>query len=166
VADKPDSQEICFVPDQDHARFVREHCGDRDTSGEIVTTGGTVLGRHTGIEQFTVGQRKGLRVALGEPRYVLRIEPRTRRIVIGTRDELARTELSAAQANWLVEEPHEPFRCGVKIRYRSRVVAATVTPLPGARFHVCFDEPRHGVAPGQAAVCYQGDRVVGGGWIE
>ena len=83
VADKPDSQEICFVPDQDHARFVRQHRGAADTAGEIVTTDGTVVGRHEGLEQFTVGQRKGLGIAFGEPRYVVRLEPATRRVVVG-----------------------------------------------------------------------------------
>jgi len=166
VAEKPDSQEICFVPPGEHARFVREQRPDRDTAGEIVATDGTVLGRHGGIEQFTIGQRKGLGVALGEPRYVVRIEPERRRVVLGTREELGRTELTAGEANWLVEQPLDPFRCQVKIRYRSRLEDATVTPLAGGRFHVRFDRPRHGIAPGQAAVCYQGDRVLGGGWIE
>jgi tRNA-uridine 2-sulfurtransferase len=189
VAAKRDSQEICFVPDQDHARFVRQHRGPLDTSGEIVTTDGTVVGRHDGFERFTVGQRKGLGVALGEPRYVVRIEPDTHRVVLGTQEELARDELYAAEANWLVdrvqgsglrvqksqisESPSLPvsqspfsFRAQVKIRYRSRPAAATVEFLPGDRFHVRFDEPCHAIAPGQAAVCYDGDRVLGGGWIE
>ncbi len=166
VADKPDSQEICFVPDQDHARLVRERRGDRDTSGEIVTTQGQVVGHHDGLEQFTVGQRKGLRVAFGERRYVVRLEADTRRVVVGTHDELARDELTASGANWLIEEPAGPLRCQVKIRYRSRAEWATVEPLPGGRFRVLFEQPRHGVAPGQAAVCYQGERLLGGGWIE
>ena len=166
VAQKRDSQEICFVPDQDHARFVRQRRGDTDTSGEIVTTDGTVVGRHTGVERFTVGQRKGLGIAFGEPRYVVRIEPETRRVVIGAWEELARSELAAAEANWLIDEPTGWLACQVKIRYRSRPVDATVQTLPGGRFRVDFREPCHGVAPGQAAVCYDGDRLLGGGWIE
>jgi tRNA-uridine 2-sulfurtransferase len=166
VAEKKDSQEICFVPDQDHARFIRAQRGTVDTSGEIVTTDGTVVGRHDGLERFTIGQRKGLGIALGQPRFVIRLEPAQRRVVIGTRDELERTSLTASAANWLIEAPKEPFRCRVKIRYRSRAVGALVGPLPDGRFSVEFDEPRHGVAPGQAAVCYDGDRVLGGGWIE
>lgn len=166
VAEKRDSQEICFVPDRDHAGFVRQHRGRQDTRGEIITTDGVVVGRHEGLEHFTVGQRKGLGIALGEPHYVVRIEPETRRVVIGRREQLARRELTAGEANWLVDVPGGPIRCGVKIRYRSRAAEATVTPLPGGRFHVLFDEPRYGVAPGQAAVCYRGDRVLGGGWIE
>jgi tRNA-specific 2-thiouridylase len=166
VAGKPDSQEICFVPDGDHARLVRELRGDVDTSGEIVTTDGAVVGRHDGLERFTIGQRKGLGIAFGQRRFVVRLEPETRRVVVGTREELARTELTAGGATWLVEEPDGPIRCRVKIRYRSRAVEATVTPLAGNRFSVHFDEPRHGIAPGQAAVCYHADRVLGGGWIE
>ena len=166
VAEKPDSQEICFVPDDDHARLVRERRPDVDTSGEIVTTDGAVVGRHPGLEHFTVGQRKGLRVAFGERRYVVRLEPQTRRVVVGTAEELGRLELTAAQANWLIEPPAEPFACEVKIRYRSPAVGAVVYPLPYDRFRVVFDRPCYGVAPGQAAVCYQGDRVLGGGWIE
>ena len=166
VADKPDSQEICFVPDQDHARFIKGRRGEVDTSGEIVTTDGEVVGRHEGLERFTIGQRKGLGIAFGEPRYVVRLEADTRRVVIGTKDELARTELTAGSANWLIDEPVKPFRCLVKIRYRSRPTEATVDPLPGSRFSVLFDAPCHGIAPGQAAVCYQDDRVLGGGWIE
>ena len=177
VAEKPDSQEICFVPDQDHARFVREHRSPVDTSGEIVTTDGTPVGRHDGFERFTVGQRKGLGVAFGEPRYVVRIEPATRRVVVGVREQLARQELTASGANWLSDPylgggcPDSPstdqaFLCQFKIRYRSQPVNATLELLPHERFRVCFREPCHGVAPGQAAVCYQGDRLLGGGWID
>jgi tRNA-uridine 2-sulfurtransferase len=165
VADKPDSQEICFVPDDDHVRFVRQRRGD-DTSGALVTTDGHVVGHHDGIERFTVGQRKGLGVAFGEPRYVIRVEPETHNVVIGTREELARLELTAARANWLVDLWSKPRLCTVKIRYRSRAVPATVTLLDNDRFVVQFHEPCYGVAPGQAAVCYDDQRVLGGGWIE
>jgi len=160
-----ESQDICFVSDGDHARFVRERRVKVDTSGEIVTTDGVVVGRHDGIERFTIGQRHGLRVALGEPRYVVQIDPNTRRVVIGAKEELARTELTAAGANWLIDVPCEPVRCRVKIRYRSRPADATVRVIDKDRFHVQFDEPCHGIAPGQAAVCYDGERVLGGGYI-
>ena len=165
VAEKPDSQEICFVPDQDHARFIRANRSPQDTSGPIVTTDGRVVGRHEGIEQFTIGQRKGLGVALGEPRYVVRIDPQSREVVLGAKEELARHELSASGANWFLP-PGPRFECGVKIRYRSPAVPALVETLPGERFHVEFLTPCYGVAPGQAAVCYQGDEVLGGGWID
>ena len=167
VADKKDSQEICFVPNNDYASFVREHVGgELDLAGEIVTTDGRTVGRHAGIEHFTIGQRKGLNLAFGEPRYVVRIEADTKRVVIGTQDELLRTELTAKGANWLIEPPRGPLDCQVKIRYKNQPVAATVAPLDGGRMHVAMHEPRAGVAPGQAVVCYDGDRVLGGGWIE
>jgi tRNA-specific 2-thiouridylase len=166
VADKPDSQEICFVTTGDHADFVRRRRGDSDTAGEIVTTDGRVVGHHDGIESFTIGQRRGLGIAFGEPRYVVRLEADTRRVIVGTKDELARDSLTANRANWLVDPLSEKFRCEVQIRYNSTAAPATVELLSDDRFHVTFDEPRHGVAPGQAAVCYDGDRVLGGGWIE
>jgi tRNA-uridine 2-sulfurtransferase len=168
VADKPDSQEICFIPDQDHARFIRERGGGTDTSGEIVTSDGTVVGHHDGVARFTIGQRKGLGVALGEPRYVVRIEAETRRVVLGTKDQLARSELTAHGANWLMDEGSVPPVGGtqVKIRYRSPAVPATIEILPDGRFHARFAAPCFAVAPGQAAVCYEGERLLGGGWIE
>ncbi len=166
VAEKPDSQEICFVPDQDHARFVRAARPERDTSGEIVTTEGEVVGRHSGLENFTVGQRKGLGIAFGERRYVVRLEADTRRVVVGKHADLARHELIASSANWLIDPPKAPLTCQVKIRYRSAAREAMIEPLGTDRFRVRFAEPCHGVAPGQAAVCYAGDRVLGGGWIE
>lgn len=165
VAQKPDSQEICFVAPGEHAALVRS-LNPEDRGGEIVTTSGEVVGRHAGLEGFTVGQRKGLGVALGKPHYVVRLEPDTRRVVIGTRDELARQEFTARQANWLCEPPQRPLRLDVQIRYRARPVPALVTPLAVDRFCVRFDEPVHAIAPGQAAVCYREDRVLGGGWIE
>jgi tRNA-specific 2-thiouridylase len=170
VADKRDSQEICFVTSGDHADFVRRRrkydIGDDGTAGEIVTTDGTVVGRHDGLEGYTIGQRKGLGVAFGEPRYVVRLEADTRRVVIAVKDELLRRTFTADRANWLIDEPAEPFSCQVQIRYNSTAVPATVTPLDGGRFEVTLDEARHGVAPGQAAVCYADQRVLGGGWIE
>jgi tRNA-specific 2-thiouridylase len=166
VADKPDSQEICFVPDGDYAALVRRRGGQEDRSGELVTTAGDVLGRHDGIENFTIGQRRGLGVAVGERRYVVRIEPKTRRVVIGERHELARTAVLARDANWLIDPPAGPLRCQVKIRYQARPVAATVTQHNDGTLHAELDEPQYGVAPGQALVCYEGDRVLGGGWIE
>jgi len=166
VADKPDSQEICFVADNDHPRFVREYRPEVDTSGEIVTTDGKVVGHHGGLERFTIGQRKGLGIALGEPHYVVRIEAETRRVVIGTRSELARWELTASGANWLIDTLPESFSCEAKIRYRTAPVPARVTIRAPDRLHVRFERPCYGVAPGQAVVCYQGDRLLGGGWID
>jgi len=177
---KRESQEICFVPDHEHVRFINERRPGQQTSGNLVATDGTVLGTHDGFEQFTVGQRKGMRVGFGERRYVVRLDADTREVVIGTRDDLARSELTASQCRWLIRPPREPFRCLVKIRYRSPATWATVTPLDNevgrsrrdrrdeaaARIRVTFDEPRHAVAPGQVAVCYLNDRVLGGGWMD
>jgi tRNA-specific 2-thiouridylase len=165
IAEKPDSQEICFVPDQDHARFIRENRAPKETSGQIITTDGRVVGQHEGVEKFTIGQRKGLGVAFGEPRYVVRLDSQTREVVVGTKDELARRELFARGANWFVPAERR-FECQIKIRYRSPAVPAIVEILPGDRFRVEFLEPCYGVAPGQAAVCYLGDQVLGGGWID
>ncbi len=166
VADKRDSQEICFVPGGDHAEFIRGKRGDSPSAGEVVTSDGRVVGTHDGLERFTIGQRKGLGIALGEPRFVIRLESDTNRVVLGTRDELARRELSAASTNWLVAPPHAGQPCQAKIRYNSPPLAATVTALADDRLEVVFDEPQYGVAPGQAVVCYDGPRVMGGGWIE
>ncbi len=165
VADKKDSQEICFVTSGKHDEFVRQRRGGDDRSGEIVTTSGKVVGQHHGIERFTIGQRKGLGVALGEARFVVRIEPETRRVVIGSKEELACPQLTAAGVNWLVDPPSAPLRCRVQIRYNSGATPATVERLPNDRMRVTFDQPCYGVAPGQAAVCYDRDRVLGGGWI-
>lgn len=166
VANKPDSQEICFIPDGDHSRFVRERAGGGDRSGELVTVDGRVVGSHDGIERFTIGQRRGIGVALGEPYFVVRIEAETRRVVLGTKADLARWELTASACNWLIDPPGPSFSCQVQIRYRSRPVAAHVELLSPDRIRVRFDEPCYGVAPGQAAVCYHGDRLLGGGWID
>ena len=183
VADKKDSQEICFVTSGKHDEFVRQRRRHIDTSGEIVTTDDRVVGTHPGIERFTIGQRKGLRVAMGEPYFVVRIEPETRRVVIGRPEELDCRELTARDCNWLAEMPTAvgrsfqadqdgpegpsySFRCQAKIRYNNPPAEATAEILEDGRLRVIFDEPRHGVAAGQAVVCYDGERVLGGGWIE
>ena len=165
VAEKKDSQEICFVTQGRYDQFVRQHQSDVHTTGELVTTDGTVVGQHDGIEGFTVGQRKGLGVALGQPKFVVRIEPDSRRVVLGDRDELTREELTAAGCNWLVDRADVPRHCHVQIRYHAAPATATVELLPEARLQVRFNEPQFGVAPGQAVVCYDGERTLGGGWI-
>ena len=125
-----------------------------------------MVGTHGGIEGFTVGQRKGLGIALGEPKFVVRIEPQTRRVVLGDRSDLERGVLTAAGTNWLVPTEDLPRRCHVQIRYNTAPVLADVQVLPGRRLEVRFVEPQCGVAPGQAVVCYDGERTLGGGWIE
>lgn len=170
VAEKKDSQEICFVTQGRYDEFVKQRLGEGDRGGDFVDTSGKVLGQHPGIDGFTVGQRKGLGIALGEPRYVVAIEPDTRRVVLGERSDLERSELTASEANWLVEPPASgSVRCEAQIRYNSRAAAATLERLDAGRFRVVFDEPAQGVTPGQAVVCYTADepeRVLGGGWID
>ncbi len=166
VAEKRDSQEICFVPAGAHDAFVRARRGARDTAGRIVTSDGRVVGQHAGIERFTIGQRKGLGVALGEPYFVVRIDPDSCDVVIGRHAELARQILNASHTNWLVNPGQEPFRCQAKIRYNTAAAEATAQVRAGDRLEVVFDAPCYGVAPGQAVVLYDGDRVLGGGWID
>jgi tRNA-uridine 2-sulfurtransferase len=166
VHDKPDSQEICFVPDDDYLHFVKERRPGHDTSGELVDAGGAVVGRHSGIEGFTIGQRRGLGVALGEPRYVVEIEPATRAVTLGPRSALERSGLHATRYNWQVDRPDGPTRCLAQIRARHSPAPATVEPVDGDRAVVRFDAPQAAVAPGQVVTVYDGDLVMGGGWIE
>jgi tRNA-specific 2-thiouridylase len=165
VADKRDSQEICFVTSGHHGAFVRSRHGE-DLSGDIVTTDGRVVGRHAGIESFTIGQRKGLGVAMGDPHFVVRIDADARQVVIGPRQDLARQELTANDCNWQCEPQSATFACQAQIRYNSQAVPARGERLPDNRLRIRFETPCLGVAPGQAVVCYQDDRVLGGGWIE
>jgi tRNA-specific 2-thiouridylase len=181
VAEKKDSQEICFVTRDRYDAFVRRRREANgvhvDTAGELVTTDGTVVGWHDGIESFTVGQRKGLGVALGEPKFVARIEADSHRVVLGDRAELNRDELTASGVNWLAgesgdrgsEDASEERRCFAQIRYNADAHPATLTVLPDRRLHLRFDEPQFAVTPGQAVVCYDAEDnqcVLGGGWIE
>lgn len=165
VAEKKDSQEICFVTSGKHDEFVRNRRGDLDTSGNILTTDGAVVGTHQGIERFTIGQRKGLGVAMGEPYFVVRIDPATYDVVIGKHDALACESLVASRLNWLVNDVPDSFQCLAQIRYNSLPRRAMAELRDGELF-VRFEEPCHGVAPGQAVVCYDNARVVGGGWID
>ena len=172
IADKPESREICFVPNGDYAGFVERYKGqDSDShdrpveSGEIVAEDGSVLGEHRGIHRFTVGQRRGLGVALGGPVYVKQIQPASRRVVVGPAESLLRKSMELREANWIrMESLIRPMRAQVKIRYRAIPAWAEARPA-GDRVKVEFDEPQRAVTPGQAAVFYDGDIVIGGGWI-
>lgn len=173
VAEKSDSQEICFVPNGDYAAFMSAYFREQGVQpaqarGEIVTLDGSVLGRHEGIHNFTVGQRKGLGIATGEPLYVIATDPATQRVVVGRDRDLLRQRLSAGQVNWIsITPPGGPLRAQVKIRNKHAAAAATVCPGPdAARVEIEFDQPQRAVTPGQAAVMYAGDVVLGGGWIE
>ena len=169
VAGKKDSQEICFVTQGHHSDFVKARRPEMAgaTSGQIVTIDGRVVGTHAGYEAFTVGQRKGLGVAMGSPHFVIRIEPESHRVVIGPQEALLRDSLQAVDANWLIEGTEMPEQVSVQIRYNGSPKPATLTldPLDRTRFRVRFDRPESAVAPGQAAVVYDETRVLGGGWI-
>jgi len=165
VATKPDSQEICFIPDNDYVGFLERHRGKPDTAGDFVDPSGRVLGQHPGYEQFTIGQRRGLGITFGEPRFVIRIEPESRRVVLGTHQDLARTTLEADGLSWLVDDVPSRFECLAQIRYQHTAAPATVELVERDHVRVQFAESQFGVAPGQALVLYDGERVLGGGWI-
>ncbi|HZV05615.1 MAG TPA: tRNA 2-thiouridine(34) synthase MnmA, partial [Gemmataceae bacterium] len=167
VADKPDSVEICFVPDGDHASLIRRRRPQHATAGQIVDSAGKVLAEHDGIEQFTIGQRKGLGFAAGERRYVLKIVPGDNEVVVGPREELLASGLEASGVNWLLDAPPSgDLACQAKIRYRHTATPARVTALSNGLAKVEFATPQSAVTPGQAVVFYDGSRVLGGGWIE
>ena len=165
VANKKDSYEICFVPDQDYAGFLKRHRGHEGTAGDFIDLQGRVLGPHQGYEHFTVGQRKGLGLAFGEPRFVIAIRPETRQVVLGLREDLATTCIRTVDCNWLSDRPETRTACAVKVRYRQTSEPCVIDPEGSAAVSVYPDSPIFGVAPGQAAVFYDGDRVLGGGWI-
>jgi tRNA-specific 2-thiouridylase len=163
-AQKPDSQDICFIPLGDYRAFLKERI--TPASGEIVDLAGNVLARHAGIEMFTVGQRRGLGLPGGEPRYVLRLEPETHRVVVGPESDLYRDQFWVSRVNYVAGTPPEaPLRVGVKIRYKFEEAEAVLRPAPGGAM-IEFGQPQRAITPGQAAVFYQGDLVLGGGIIE
>jgi len=167
TADKPESQEICFVPDDDYAGFVERHSAPADRGGPIVDADGRELGRHGGVHRYTVGQRRGLGVTSARPLYVLAVLPATRTVVVGDGERLESPGLVAREVNWLsIVPPEGPLRAEVKIRYRAAEAAATLRPQGEGRVEVRFDAPQRAVTPGQAAVFYQGDVCLGGGWID
>ena len=172
VADKPDSQEICFVPDDDYATFVGTRAPGVVAAGAIVDQDGRRVGTHDGIHRFTVGQRKGLGLASspdGSPRYVLALRPVDQEVVVGPRTALERTTLTASHVNWILPVPAAPLRVTAQIRHRHRAAHAFVYPVDATdptRAQVVFDEPQLAITPGQAVVFYDGDIVVGGGWID
>jgi tRNA-specific 2-thiouridylase len=165
VADKAESQDICFVPDGDYVRFLEEERGAGKKDGEIVHHGGKVLGRHNGIYRYTVGQRKGLGLGWTEPLYVIGIDAATNRVIVGEKGLLNREEFQLHRCLWNIPCPDRPIRVACRIRYRHQPVAAIVTPLPDGGASIHFNEAQKGITPGQAAVFYLDDRVIGGGWI-
>jgi tRNA-uridine 2-sulfurtransferase len=171
LAEKPDSQEICFVPGGDYKHFLDAYLEEQgealpDTSGELVTSSGEVIGQHSGIHNFTVGQRKGLGVATGSPLYVIQIKGNSGQVVVGNSEELYSRTLRARRVNLIaVDDVTEPMRVIVKIRHRHEGAAARLEKSGDDELLVTFDEPQRAVTPGQAAVFYEGDTVLGGGWI-
>jgi tRNA-uridine 2-sulfurtransferase len=176
VADKVDSQEICFVPDNDYKSFLRSHLGENEFHrGAIYDVAGNFLGEHDGIELFTIGQRKGLPGGSPRPRYVVDLDPATNRVIVGDADDLVTEEFEIDQVNWhtvtgiaaagVTDPRYNGLECTVKIRYSHPGTRATVMPLEGGRAHLRLHEPQRAVTPGQAAVIYDDDMVLGGGWI-
>ena len=167
TADKAESQEICFVPDGDYAGFVERQAPTEDRSGAVVDSAGQVLGTHEGVHRFTVGQRKGLGITARRPLYVLSVHAPSRQVVVGEEQELEADRLAVREVNWLsIPPPIAPLRAQVKIRYRHADAPATIRPRKDGRVEIAFDAPQRAVTPGQAAVFYDGDVCLGGGWIE
>jgi tRNA-specific 2-thiouridylase len=171
LAEKPDSQEICFVPGGDYKNFLDAYLSEQgesfpETAGELVTTDGRVIGEHGGIHNFTVGQRKGLGVATGSPLYVLQIKGDTRQVVVGDQANLYSQTMLTRKNNLIsIDSLDEPMRVSVKIRHRHEAAAAAIEKISDDEIRVTFDDPQRAITPGQAAVFYDGDVVVGGGWI-
>ena len=178
VADKPDSQEICFIPDDDYRAFVTKSVPDAAREGLFVDEQGHAVGSHAGIHRFTVGQRKGLGLdaqalsrrsggaANAEPMYVLALRPAERQVVVGPKTSLEQMRLTASGVNWIEERPAGARRVAAQIRHRHQAAPAAVRPLENGRAEVLFDDPQLAISPGQAVVFYDGDSVVGGGWID
>ncbi|HEY3423310.1 MAG TPA: tRNA 2-thiouridine(34) synthase MnmA, partial [Negativicutes bacterium] len=166
VADKPDSQEICFVPNDDYKSFLQEKAPESLQPGNLVDTHGRILGRHQGLPLYTVGQRKGLGIATGVPLYVVALDTDRNEVVVGSNDEVFANELLAADLNFIaIDPPLQPITVAAKIRYGARESACTISPLPDKTMHVKFDEPQRAITPGQSVVFYDQDIVVGGGII-
>jgi tRNA-uridine 2-sulfurtransferase len=166
VAEKPESQEICFIPDGDYRRFLRPRLTpEAYRPGPIVNRAGAVLGRHQGVPFYTVGQRRGLGIAAAQPLYVTAIDPQHNTLVVGTRHEAGCTTFMVEQLNWMCPPPQAVLQTTVQIRYRHQPVPAVVHPVTPAQARVVLEAPQFAITPGQAAVFYNGDIVIGGGWI-
>lgn len=172
VAEKPESMELCFVPNGNYVQFIHAYSREigqplSEKEGDIVTEDGAVIGRHTGVHNYTIGQRKGLGFAAGKPVYVLAIDPERNRVVVGEDEALRATTLEVENVNWVsIDEPHALLRVQVKIRHKHEPAPATVEALPDLHARIVFDAPQRAITPGQAAVFYAGDAVLAGGWIK
>ncbi|MBI9019250.1 MAG: tRNA 2-thiouridine(34) synthase MnmA [Phycisphaerae bacterium] len=167
VHNKSESQEICFVPDDDYASLICKRVPELDRPGNITNTEGKILGRHNGIFRYTIGQRRGLGVALGEPAYVVKLDAESNTVVLGNKDDLCQKNLEANRLTWMTNDvPTEPFEAIVQIRYNHRGAPAKVYPNPDNTVKVEFDESIPAITPGQAVVFFDNQKVIGGGWIE
>jgi tRNA-specific 2-thiouridylase len=166
VAEKAESQDICFVPDGDYVRFLEEQRGAGAMNGDIVHVGGKHLGKHLGTYRYTIGQRRGLGLSWPQPLYVVGIDAENRKIIVGEKEHLAATQCHVVDINWLIDVPARQIEAGCRIRYRHHEVSSLITILDDGSARVVFQEPQSGVTPGQAAVFYDGDLVLGGGSIK
>lgn len=171
VAEKPESMELCFVPNRNYVQFIHAYARESGTpliekEGEIITEDGAVIGRHSGVHNYTIGQRKGLGFATGKPIYVVAIDAEKNRVIVGNDDDLRSRTLEIENVNWVsIDEPVAPLRAQVKIRHKHEPAETTVEALPGLRARITFDAPQRALTPGQAAVVYHRDVVLAGGWI-
>ena len=163
---RQESQDVCFIQDAAYADFLVRNTGMQFRPGNIVDTAGRLLGTHSGLHRFTVGQRRGINCPAAQPYYVVRIDTENNRLVVGFRDELATDSCRVRDINWIVDVPGQALAVDTRIRYRHRAAASVVTPIGEDRALVRFDAPQDAVTPGQGAVFYRGDEVIGGGWIE
>jgi tRNA-uridine 2-sulfurtransferase len=172
VAEKPESQEICFVPSGNYVRFIENYLQEQGTAlesaaGEIVTTSGEVIGRHNGLHHYTVGQRKGLGLSVGYPVYVVALDRAKNQLIVGEDRDLRRSVCTVRNVNWIpFAPPDQPIEASVRIRNRHEPALATITPLDATNVRISFREPQRAITPGQAAVFYADEKVLGGGWIE
>jgi len=169
TAQSKESQEICFIPDDDYVAVIEQRCPELVRKGNIVDSSGKVLGEHNGVHRFTIGQRRGLRVAMGRPYYITKIDAESNTVTLGPKEEVMQKKLRATGTNWLINEPVSPFRAKVKIRYNSKGALAMVNPQDNS-VAVEFDKPVSAITPGQLAAFYiqeeKNNRLIGGGWID
>jgi tRNA-specific 2-thiouridylase len=169
IEQKKDSQEICFIPDDDYAGLLMRRCPQIGQPGDVVDKSGKILGKHEGIFHYTIGQRRGVRIAMGRPIYVVGLDADTNTVILGSKEDLLSDRLIARQVNWLIDKPDKPFESLVKIRYNHAGVMATVYPRTNDEVEIIFNSPVTAITPGQTAVMYihnnLGMQVAGGGWI-
>lgn len=167
VANKPESQQLCFIPDNNYRNFIQMHHTLQNNEGTFISTNGKILGKHKGIHSYTIGQRRHLGIALGKPLYVIKINPKNNTITLGEKKDIYSLEFIAENMNWIAfDTPPCSFKAAARIRYKHEEVPATITPIDQKNAHIIFDQPQPAITPGQAVVLYQNDTVIAGGWIQ